>query len=385
MTVQRRTTSRSWYLTAPRTIRPDWLPERPGWAPAWTPRTMVLLLVVLLLTAFVGTGPATALTAAGPAAGPAAPAAGVAGPAPGAAAPRMHRASATDHATVVAEEQVAPRQVDLTISSPALGTTSKVRLLTPTGWEHRRPGQRWPVLYLLHGCCGDYTSWTSLTDVATIPSLQGVLVVMPEAGNTGWYSDWWNYGHGGAPAWETFHLTEVRGILEHGYGAGHKRVVAGLSMGGFGAMVYAARHPGMFRAAASYSGVVDNRHTPDAAETILGFVRGYHLDPLALWGDSAAQADIWAAHNPVDLAPRLRHIPLFLSTGNGENGPLDPPGVSGGIEVLIHQENLLLAQRLNDVGARHVVTDFYGPGTHAWAYWERELHRSLPLLLGALR
>ncbi|HZC25733.1 MAG TPA: alpha/beta hydrolase family protein [Actinopolymorphaceae bacterium] len=385
MTTQRPATNRIPRLSALGTIRPSSQRSRQDRGPAWTPRTGVLFLVVLLCTAFVGTGPATALTAGsapgapatGPAAAPAAPAAGRAAPA--------RLTSAADHAKVVAEEQVAPRQVDLTISSPALATTAKVRLLTPTGWEHRRPGQRWPVLYLLHGCCGDYTSWTSRTDVASIPSLHDVLVVMPEAGNTGWYSDWWNYGQGGAPAWETFHLTEVRSILEHGYGAGDKRVVAGLSMGGFGAMVYAARHPGMFRAAASYSGVVDNRYTPDASETILGFVRRYDLDPLALWGDSGAQADIWAAHNPVDLAPRLRDIPLFLSSGNGENGPLDPPGVSGGIEVLIHQENLLFAQRLHDVGARHVVTDFYGPGTHAWAYWERELHRSLPMLLAALR
>lgn len=288
-------------------------------------------------------------------------------------------------AQVVAEEQVAPRQIDLTISSPALGTEAKVRLLTPDGWEERDADDTWPVFYLLHGCCGDYTSWTGATDVEDIPELRDVLVVMPEAGVTGWYSDWWNYGEGGPPAWETFHLKEVRRILEADYGAGHRRVVAGLSMGGFGALSYAARNPGLFKAAASYSGVVDNRHTPGAASTILGFVRRYNLDPLALWGDSGEQAEIWAAHNPVDLAKRLRNIPLYLSCGNGENGPLDPPGVSGGIEVLLEKENLLLAQRLEQVGARHVVTHFYGPGTHAWAYWERELHLSLPMLLKALR
>ena len=54
---------------------------------------------------------------------------------------------------------------------------------------------------------------------------------MPEAGDTGWYSDWWNDGQGGAPAWETFHLRELRPLLEQGYGAGQRRVVAGLSHG----------------------------------------------------------------------------------------------------------------------------------------------------------
>ena len=44
-----------------------------------------------------------------------------------------------------AQEQVGPHLVDLTIQSPALGRTAKVRLLTPNGWEQRRRGDRWPV------------------------------------------------------------------------------------------------------------------------------------------------------------------------------------------------------------------------------------------------
>lgn len=58
-----------------------------------------------------------------------------------------------DGASVVAEEQVGPHLVDLTVQSPAPGRTAKARLLTPTGWEQRRRGDRWPVFYLLHGCC----------------------------------------------------------------------------------------------------------------------------------------------------------------------------------------------------------------------------------------
>jgi diacylglycerol O-acyltransferase / trehalose O-mycolyltransferase len=318
-------------------------------------RTAGLLIGMVLLAGLLGTGP----TAAG--------------------------ASTTkDRATVVAEEQVAPRQVDLTISSPALDSEAKVRLLTPDGWENRRRGQRWPVIYLLHGCCGDYTSWTSQTDVASIPALRDVLVVMPEAGNTGFYSDWWNDGAGGPPAWETFHLWEVRRILERDYGAGHRRVVAGLSMGGFGALSYAARHPGMFRATAAYSGVVDTVHTRGATDLVLQIAGRYVPDPLALWGDPDDQARIWAAHNPVDLARRLRHLPVYLSCGNGQAGPFDPPDTTNDLEALLESENLLLAERLRQVGARHVVTHFYGPGTHSWPYWERELHNSLPTLLTAL-
>ncbi len=347
-------------------------------------RAAVLLVTLLSLTVLLANGSGAALATTEARASSTGPSTDGAGRADPGATDTADAADAAGRAVVVAEEQVAPRQVDLSISSPALDAVEKVRLLTPDGWAERRAGQRWPVLYLLHGCCGDYTSWTGLTDVASIPALHDVLVVMPEAGDTGFYSDWWNHGEGGPPAWETFHLREVRGILEHGYGAGSRRVVAGLSMGGFGALSYAARHPGMFRAAASYSGVVDTRYTPGASDLVLDIAGGYVPDPLALWGDPDAQRRIWRAHNPVDLARSLRDIPVFLSCGNGAAGPFDPPDGGSELETLLESENELLARRLNNVGARHLTTHFYGPGTHSWPYWERELHRSLPMLLRAL-
>ncbi|WP_279580200.1 alpha/beta hydrolase [Fodinicola feengrottensis] len=110
---------------------------------------------------------------------------------------------------------------------------------------------------------------------------------MPEGGPAGFYSNWWNHGERGAPAWETFHLTELRQLLERGYGAGTRRVIAGLSMGGFGALSYAARHPGMFRAAASYSGVIDTTYVDakiNSPQVIMQIVGATGADPSALWG-----------------------------------------------------------------------------------------------------
>jgi diacylglycerol O-acyltransferase/trehalose O-mycolyltransferase len=298
------------------------------------------------------------------------------------ASPALARPAQGAH--VVEEQQVGPRLVDLTIQSPALGRTAKVRLLTPDGWEQRRNGTRWPVFYLLHGCCDTYDSWTRETDVEELATLRQVLVVMPEGGPVGWYSNWWNHGAGGPPAWETFHLRELRQLLEAGYGAGTRRVIAGLSMGGFGALSYAARRPGMFRAAASYSGAV-HPHTPGWAEGMMNFMREeYGEDPLALWGDPVAQSRIWEAHDPYYLAERLRGTPVFLSCGNGIAGPLDPPDVRDPLEADLNGQNHVVAARFAQAGVP-MTTDFYGPGTHSWPYWERELHRSLPLLLAGLR
>ena len=223
-----------------------------------------------------------------------------------------------------------------------------------------------------------------MTDVASIPQLRRVLVVMPEAGDTGFYSDWLNHGAGGAPAWETFHLTELRRILESSYGAGPDRTVAGLSMGGFGALSYAGRHPGMFRAAASFSGVSDPLYQPGGPENIVAIATGQGADPYALWGDPVADHAVWAAHDPYDLAPSLLSLPVFLSCGDGTAGPFDPPGATSAFETLFLAENQHLADHLRALGDHRLVTDFYGPGTHSWPYWQRELHRSLPMLLDAM-
>jgi diacylglycerol O-acyltransferase / trehalose O-mycolyltransferase len=281
-------------------------------------------------------------------------------------------------AAVVAQRQVAARIVDLTVRSPALGRTAKVRLLTPEGWNPRGNGRRWPVLYLLHGCCDTYDSWTRDTHIEAMRRLRGVLVVMPEGGEVGFYSNWRNGGRGGPPAWETFHLVELRYLLERRYGAGTPRAVAGLSMGGLGAMSYAARHRGMFAAAASFSGLL---HPLADTQLLLGLFSARTSDSLAVWGDPAAQRRTWAAHDPTALAAGLRKTRLFVSSGDGRPGPFDRAGrPRDRVEAIVERESRAFTARLRRLRIP-VRTDFYGRGTHSWPYWQRELARSLPVLL----
>jgi diacylglycerol O-acyltransferase / trehalose O-mycolyltransferase len=290
---------------------------------------------------------------------------------------------------VVAVQAASARVRDLTVDSPALGQRVKVRLLLPRRFD-AEPARRWPVLWLLHGCCDSYLSWTRSTDVASLAELDDVLVVMPDGGRVGFYSDWSNPGRGGPPGWETFHLTELRGLLERDWRAGDRRAVAGLSMGGLGAMAYAARHPGMFRAAASYSGLLHTRWQGEPVagpQVVEGLLRDDGEDPRDLWGDPVRQADVWAAHNPYDLAPRLRGVELFVSVGDGQPGPLDRGGDTRQAqqsERALRPQSVAFVERLRQLRIP-VRFDAYSPGTHDWPYWQRELHRSLPLLLHALR
>lgn len=279
---------------------------------------------------------------------------------------------------VVATSVLSARMRDLSIASPALGATVQVRLLLPVHFSVR-PTRRWPVLYLLHGCCDSYLSWTRSTDVEALSSRADVLVVMPDGGKVGFYSDWLS-----GPKWETFHLVELRHILDRDYRASPVTAIAGLSMGGLGALDYAARHPGMFRAAASFSGIVDTRLTVQESTRYVELVRSQGEDPTRLWGDPHDQAGVWAAHNPFDLAPALRGTRLFLAVGTGQPGPLDPGSTAPDtLESSLAAENSALAARLHDLNIPAQL-DFYGAGTHNWPYWQRDLHHTWPLLEAAL-
>ncbi|NGO67687.1 esterase family protein [Streptomyces sp. SB3404] len=343
--------------------------------------------------------PASAWPAASPTAGSAtgSAAGSAAGSATGQAAPRPGAGAApeaavkgvrADNGAYVTRAVRDGRRLDLTIRSTALGREGHARILLPPGPGSRTARHGLPSLWVLHGCCDSdpgWHAWTDRTDIERATARLRALVVLPEAGPVGFYSDWWNGGAGGAPAWETFHLTELRQILERGLGAGGRRAVAGLSMGGFGALSYAGRHPRMFRAAASFSGVLNTRGD-EGHELVTSLLPQWGHDPLALWGDPVSQARIWRAHNPLDLVGRLpRGYPVFVAAGDGAPGPLDPPGTPpDSLERRLRPSSVDYVQRARAHGLR-VTADLYAGGTHSWPYWERELHRALPMLKRVLR
>ncbi|MCP2336373.1 alpha/beta hydrolase [Actinomadura rupiterrae] len=308
--------------------------------------------------------------------------------APGGPAPAPSAAS-DDGATVVGERMRGERVLDLAVRSPVLPDVAHVRLLLPPGWR-RGSARTWPVLWLLHGMRGDHTSWSEHSDVELLTADLDVLVVMPDGGGCGLYTDWWNQGAGGPPSWETFHLTELRQILERGYGAGTSRAVAGVGAGGLGALGYAARHRGLFRAAASFSAPLHILHDdPDGLDVsdlvqLAVAIGSRGADWTDVWGDPREQRIVWRQHNPYDLADRLSGVRLHVASGDGSPGPFDPRP-SRAPDVLERLSRTLSGEftgKLKKLGVP-VSTHFYR-GTHSWAYWQRELRAALPLLLAEI-
>lgn len=283
----------------------------------------------------------------------------------------------------VACDRLSPRLTDHALRSPTLAATTRVRVLVP-GAEVDRPGP-YPVLWLLHGGDDDHRCWTDSGDAERSTEGLPLVVVMPDCGRGGWYSDWARPDTpAGRQLWTTFHLAELRSWVEATLPVRtdrRGRTIAGLSMGGFGALSYAARHPDLFCFAAAFSGALDilDPNLSPFADAMAEWNGGA---PGWIWGDLDTEADRWRAHNPVDLAERLAGIELQLRTGDGRAG-----GRHGGdeldlIEATVHRTNLTMHQRLTELGHHHVFED-WGAGSHAWPYWADALAATLPALMAA--
>jgi len=270
--------------------------------------------------------------------------------------------------------------------------TARVRVLLPS--DYATSSKTYPVLYLLHGAGDTAAAWTTNSDgqesLEDFTAGQDVVVVMPDAGrdaDAGWYSDWFNGGAFGPPEWETFHLGQLIAYVEQNFRVRRDRggrVVAGLSMGGYGAMEYAARHPDLFAAAYSFSGAVDPDGVPYVEPVIYQQLhRRYGTPSDQVWGSWQEQEVRWRGHSPADLATNLRSVKLWLTTGMGvPGGPAPDDGDPGGlfIEAGVFSMNQAFDLTLTQDGIPHTYRP-YPMGGHNWWHWQNDLHQAWPDIL----
>jgi S-formylglutathione hydrolase FrmB len=303
------------------------------------------------------------------------------------------------------------------------GRDIEFNVLLPPGYDDRHNNRRYPVLYLLHGglsadcaeggCQDEWLDPRFLDTVAFtegLPAAQHAIVVTPTTGAIGFYVDWPD----GSRRWETFHVSVLVPHVDARYRTipdrAH-RAVAGLSMGGYGAAHYAARHPDVFSVAGAFSGVVDVAHPAwVGVETSIGFsmlatcVATSEQDPLGVcdgsptdprrpigpFGDAVRDELHRRNHNPTDLTPNLARVFVYAAWGNGVPRSGQTPGLDNGIgpdptellEPIIAEQNRSFDAALQQAGVSHV-SDFYGAGTHTYRYWQRDLHVFWPLMIEA--
>jgi S-formylglutathione hydrolase FrmB len=205
-----------------------------------------------------------------------------------------------------------------------------------------------PVLYLLHGRTDDHSAWSRNSSVERYAVAAGVAVVMP-AVQRSFYTD---EVHG--DRYWTFLSEELPALVGSMFRVSQRRedtFVAGLSMGGYGAMKWALRDPDRFAAAATMSGALDIHvllRDPERREELVNRVFG---------PDPGPEEDVFALLEAADPArlPRLH--------------------VSCGTEDHLVDHSRRFAEAAVATGAD--VTVDLRPGEHEWGFWDTEIRTVL--------
>jgi S-formylglutathione hydrolase FrmB len=261
--------------------------------------------------------------------------------------PRLAAAIVVVFCCVAAPAEVTTQTISFYSTALDAQTTYIAALPSPL-----EPGRSYPVLYLLHGATGSYLDWDEKSTLTEALDGRGMIVVMPDGGKYGWYLD--------SPLvpesqYDSAIARDLREEVEQRFPARKDRGgrgIAGLSMGGHGALSLAAKHPELYGSASSLSGILDIAAHPGKwqLDTILG-AQPEHLDR-------------WKQNSVYHLADRFTTAGVALLF---DTGVMDKTGAV--------EDARKLHRKLEELGVKHTYREF--PGTHSWDYWGKHITEHL--------
>lgn len=221
-------------------------------------------------------------------------------------------------------------------------------------------GAKFQVLYLLHGGYGDYTDWMRLTSIEKYAQDHKLAVIMPSASNS-----FYQNMHRGSQ-YLTYLTKELPEFAEKMFPISKKRentFVAGLSMGGYGAVKLAFTRPEKYAACASLSGAIDLLAVMEAIRT--GEISGpFRMDTLF--------------ENPAAVEGSDADLFALIAKRKAEGAPLPKIFQSCGTEDFIYTKNLSAREKLLALGTDLTYEEH--PGRHDWDYWDTHIQRVLAWL-----
>lgn len=241
--------------------------------------------------------------------------------------------------------------------SDVLGRDVKYSVYLPE--EYQSSKRNYPVLYLLHGYSDNDTGWVQFGDVKRIADKEieegrapAMIIIMPDAEKT-----WYINDVSGKVCYEDMFFKELIPTVEKTYrirGSKEFRAVAGLSMGGYGTLIYSLKHPDMFTAACPLSAAV---LTDDE-------VPGHRHYFKELYGeneDGSMLTEHWRKNSCLDLIKNMpdnqrNAVRYYIDCGDDD---------------FLYKGNAALHVALRDRGIPHEfrVRD----GGHTWTYWRTAL------------
>jgi enterochelin esterase-like enzyme len=258
----------------------------------------------------------------------------------------------------------------LHFSSPILGHDVKYAVYLPPDYSNST--RRYPVVYLLHGYTDDESAWIQFGEVnmaadraIAAREIPPMIIVMPDAGVSFYIND-----HQNKVRYEDMFIQEFIPHIDNTYRTRPDREfrgLSGLSMGGWGTLLLAMRHPDMFAACAAFSAALWTDEDLAAMDE-----KAYDRVISPLFGPKLAGKDRLTAHfrsyNPLDLAKNqsveaLKKVKYYIDCG-------DDDFLFKGNAAL----HILLAER--KIPHEFRVRD----GAHTWSYWRTGIVEGLKFI-----
>jgi S-formylglutathione hydrolase FrmB len=239
--------------------------------------------------------------------------------------------------------------------STALAREMPYEVVLPEGYAASQ--ERYPVLYLLHGWQGDETNFVSLTHLVEDASAYRLIVVTPRAENS-WYV---NSATRAQDRYADYVVHDLIAEVDAHYrtiASPQQRAVAGISMGGYGAMLFSLQHPGAFAFAASISGAFAG---PSGIESVMPQLKPSTDETFGAEGSATRrQNNVDRLIGAVDHAQQPY---FFLECGASD--PLLP-------------SNRRVVEELSSHGFVYEYHEL--PGAHTWPFWSEALPTMLEVL-----
>jgi len=222
--------------------------------------------------------------------------------------------------TVCSFQQLNTRLYEVIVSSNEVRGNQTISILLPEDYSTSRPQRHYPVLYLLHGAHQNATSWITDGQVQNTTGNVSLITVMPNGDPVGFYTNW-VFPEDFAPQnWQIFHMEQLVPWIDlnlRTISKKHGRAIAGLSMGGYGAIHYAELYSNYFIYAASFSGPLDLLDT-NVQYKILNLTSIDGKPISAAFGDPQAplSSNSWFTQSTITRVAELHDISIALYNGN---------------------------------------------------------------------
>ena len=261
----------------------------------------------------------------------------------------------------------APRVQTIQFQSKLIGATLPYSVILPPNYE-TSPTTRYPVLYLLHGLTGHYVDWVTRTNVADYAARYSMIIVTPE-GNDSWYTD---SATNEKDKYETYVIKELIPDVQQRFRtieARYGRAIAGLSMGGYGAIKFGLKSPATFVFAGSMSGAFGVAKFTEKEIGSSGWQKSLQLfGPVG--GETRKANDLFEIVST--LTPQqVSALPFFYFDCGTEDSPL------------IFPYNRDLAALMFEKKIPHEFRQL--PGDHSWGYWDRQVQEVLRIAATKMR